>query len=212
MGYKDAIERASALFKSIPVEYFNGSNVDVNIGPDFLSVVYVCHLKNNDNETDWNMMYNYYKTAVAPQEQTRALVAISSTKNKERLNRLLNEGLESGPKKIKRQDFFAMMAYMSRHPIGREVAWTFYKNNFQKLINIFTLENRRLGTVINSITRSFQNESYLEEMNQLFSLYPNAGAGTSARKQAIDQVNMNIEWVRSREQSLLDALETLSRQ
>ncbi|CAF0733249.1 unnamed protein product [Rotaria sordida] len=212
MGYKDAIERASALFKSIPVEYFNGSNVDVNIGPDFLSVVYVCHLKNNDNETDWNMMYNYYKTAVAPQEQTRALVAISSTKNKDRLNRLLNEGLESGPKKIKRQDFFAMMAYMSRHPIGREVAWTFYKNNFQKLINIFTLENRRLGTVINSITRSFQNESYLEEMNQLFLLYPNAGAGTSARKQAIDQVNMNIEWVRSREQSLLDALETLSRQ
>jgi hypothetical protein len=32
-------------------------------------------------------MYNYYKTAVSPQEQTRALVAISSTDNKDRLNR-----------------------------------------------------------------------------------------------------------------------------
>ncbi|CAF1272229.1 unnamed protein product [Rotaria sp. Silwood1] len=211
MGYKDAIERASALFKSIPVEYFNGSNVDIQIGSDFLSTVYICHLKNDDNETDWNMMYNYYKTAVAPQEQTRALVAISSTNNKERLIRLLNEGLESGPKKIKRQDFFAMIAYMSRHPTGREVAWTFYKKKFQKLVNIFTLENRRLGITINSIARSFQNESYLEEMNQLFSDYPNAGAGASARKQAVDQVNMNIHWVRSREQSLLNALETLSR-
>jgi hypothetical protein len=29
MDYKDAIERASILFKSIPVEYFNGSNVDI---------------------------------------------------------------------------------------------------------------------------------------------------------------------------------------
>jgi hypothetical protein len=33
------------------------------------------------------MMYNYYKIAVSPQEQTRALVAISSTDNKDRLNR-----------------------------------------------------------------------------------------------------------------------------
>jgi hypothetical protein len=29
MDYKDAIERASVLFKSIPIEYFNGSNVDI---------------------------------------------------------------------------------------------------------------------------------------------------------------------------------------
>jgi hypothetical protein len=29
MDSKEAIERASALFKSIPVEYFNGSNVDI---------------------------------------------------------------------------------------------------------------------------------------------------------------------------------------
>jgi hypothetical protein len=46
-------------------------------------------------------------------------------------------------------------------------------------------------------------------MNQLFARYPNAGAGASARKQAIDQVNMNIEWIKSREQNLLDALETI---
>jgi len=31
-------------------------------------------------------MYNYYKIAISPQEQTRALQAISSTNNTERLN------------------------------------------------------------------------------------------------------------------------------
>ncbi|CAF4342342.1 unnamed protein product, partial [Rotaria magnacalcarata] len=56
------------------------------IGADFLSAVYISHLKHDDNETDWKMMYNYYKTAVSPQEQTRALVAISSTNNTDRLN------------------------------------------------------------------------------------------------------------------------------
>jgi hypothetical protein len=49
-------------------------------------------------------------------------------------------------------------------------------------------------------------------MNQLFTQYPNAGAGVSARKQAVDQVNMNIEWIKSREQNLRNALDAILRQ
>jgi len=56
-----------------------------SIGADLLSTVYTYHLKNDDNEVDWNMMYNYYKIAISPQEQTRALIAISSTNNETRL-------------------------------------------------------------------------------------------------------------------------------
>ena len=96
-------------------------------------------------------MYNYYKIAMSPQEQTRSLVAISSTPNKDRLNRydeeekfeknfffcrLLNEGLTSGPNSIKRQDYFAMIAYMSRQPNGREAAWKYYTKNYQKLVKV----------------------------------------------------------------------------
>jgi len=49
-------------------------------------------------------------------------------------------------------------------------------------------------------------------MNELFTRYPNAGAGVSARKQAIDQVNMNIEWIKSRGENLHNALNTIFRQ
>ena len=44
-------------------------------------------------------------------------------------------------------------------------------------------------------------------MNQLFSDYPNAGSAVSARKQAIDQVKMNLEWIRSRNENLRNALD-----
>ena len=81
-------------------------------------------------------MYNYYKTAVSPQEQTRALVAISSTENRDRLNRLLEDGIKGEPHTIKRQDFFSMIAYMSRSPVGRDVVWTFYKENYQRLVDV----------------------------------------------------------------------------
>ena len=46
-------------------------------------------------------------------------------------------------------------------------------------------------------------------MKQLFAKYPDAGAGTLARQQALDQVQMNIEWVQSREQSLRFALNSV---
>jgi hypothetical protein len=49
--------------------------------------------------------------------------------------RLLNEGLIGGPNTIKRQDYFNMMGYMSRHSVGRDTVWTFYKENYEKLVN-----------------------------------------------------------------------------
>ncbi|CAF1247472.1 unnamed protein product [Rotaria sordida] len=209
MNHQSAIEKASALFKSIPIEYFN-NNADINIPADFLSTVYTYHLKNDANEADWNRMYNYYKIATSTHEQTRALVAISSTNNRDRLNQLLNDGLAGRPNTIKRQDYFTMMGYMSRHPIGRETVWTFYKDNYQNLVNTFTLENGRFGAAILSVARTFGKESDLQEMNELFTKYPNAGAGESARQQAINQVKMNIEWIRSREQNLRNAFDTIS--
>lgn len=48
-------------------------------------------------------------------------------------------------------------------------------------------------------------------MNDIFTNYPDAGAGAAARKQAVNQVNMNIEWVRARGQNFFDALEALAR-
>ncbi len=50
--------------------------------------------------------------------------------------RLLDEGLAGGPDTIKRQDYFAMMGYMSRHSVGRETAWAFYKENYTRLVEM----------------------------------------------------------------------------
>ncbi|UJR17738.1 hypothetical protein I4U23_004636 [Adineta vaga] len=209
MNHVPAILKASMLFQSIPKEYFNNSNINIDIPADFLSTVYTYHLRSDENENDWNQMLNYYQIATSSHEQTRALMAISSTQNRDRLNRLLNEGLTDGSNTIRRQDYFTMMGYMSRHGIGREIVWNFYKNNYANLINTFTLQNYRFGSAILSITRSFEKESYLDEMNELFTKYPNAGVGQIARQQAIDQVKMNIHWIETREQNLQNALDTV---
>ena len=60
--------------------------VACSISADILSTVYTYHIKNSVDDNDWQTMFNYYKIAISPQEQTRALVAISSTNNRDRLN------------------------------------------------------------------------------------------------------------------------------
>lgn len=59
---------------------------------------------------------------------------------------------------------------------------------------------------------SFPRFVYLFSLLQLhdfFGKYPNAGAAASARKQALDQVAMNIEWIKSRGENLRQALSTI---
>ncbi|CAF1059093.1 unnamed protein product [Adineta ricciae] len=203
MNHAGALQKASELFKSIPIEYFNNSNVVINVNADYLTTVYESHMSVNDNEADWNMMYNYYRIAISPQEQIRALSAICATKNTTRLNRLLEEGLSNPLVSIKRQDYFRMIKFMAAYTVGRTVAWTFYKANYRRLVEVFNVESYAFGQSILSFAESFEKQSYFDEMNQLFSNYPNAGAGVSARKQAIDQVKMNLEWIRSRNENLL---------
>ncbi|CAF0728875.1 unnamed protein product [Adineta steineri] len=111
--------------------------------------------------------------------------------------------------------------------------WNLTDNHAPKKINFmfdsstetFELDGEYLWIKCNKDFYSFQVTEYVYKggdphtlwqafelvfrMNQLFALYPNAGAGASSRKQAIDQVNMNIEWIKSREQNLINALETI---
>ena len=62
----------------------NGSTY--SISADFLTKVYKYHLKSDNNTADWNTMHEYYQLTISPQEQTRALIALSSTSD---MNRLL---------------------------------------------------------------------------------------------------------------------------
>jgi hypothetical protein len=83
MNHTEAIARATTLFQSIPVEYFNNSNAlisskndflkfeiidnqflkNFSVTADFFSTLCTYHLKNDDDDTNWNMVNNYYKIA-----------------------------------------------------------------------------------------------------------------------------------------------------
>ncbi|CAF1380877.1 unnamed protein product, partial [Didymodactylos carnosus] len=164
MNSTDALKKASELFKSIPLSYFqNNDNVSLNISDDFLSTVYTCHIRNTNNDDDWETLYKYYQLALSPQEQLRALNAISNSKNTVKLQRLLQEG-SANSSIFKIQDFFSMFSSISHNPTGRSIAWNFYRDHFQELIDRFGIDNRRLGTLVLSIARSFDSATHINEV------------------------------------------------
>lgn len=59
----------------------------------------------------------------------------------------------------------------------------------------FGLNERYLGRMIPSITGRFASQIKLDEMQTFFEKYPEAGAGAAARKQAIETVRNNIQWL-----------------
>ncbi|KAH9635583.1 hypothetical protein HF086_003197, partial [Spodoptera exigua] len=56
------------------------------------------------------------------------------------------------------------------------------------------LRNRYLGNIIPAITASFNTDLKLKEMESFFGLYPEAGAGETGRRRALETVKNNIRW------------------
>lgn len=98
---------------------------------------------------------------------------------------------------VRSQDYFNCIQYIASNPVGEPVVWEFVRENWPALTLRFGLNDRYLGRMIPAITERFTTETKLEEMNEFFLKYPNAGAGTASRKQALETVKYNINWLKS---------------
>lgn len=59
----------------------------------------------------------------------------------------------------------------------------------------YTLNDRYLGSLIPSITKTFATKIKLSEMENFFAKYPDAGAGAMNRAKALETVSNNIKWL-----------------
>jgi len=96
---------------------------------------------------------------------------------------------------VRSQDFFTVWKYIAGNPVGNPIIWNYYRQNWDYLVNRFTLNDRYLGRVIKSITNGFTTKFQLKEVSQFYAQYPDAGAGKRAREQALEKVNSNIKWL-----------------
>ncbi|XP_076074224.1 glutamyl aminopeptidase-like [Mytilus galloprovincialis] len=164
-----------------------------SVPPNLRSLVYNYGIQGSDSEEDWNFMWDKYTRETVPQEQIKLLYGLSRTRSVWLLRRYLEYAKDES--KVKAQDFFNVITYISRNPIGRSLAWDWVRSNWEYLVQRFTVFSRSLGRLIPSIIIYFNTEFHLKEVEAFFKQYPDAGAGERAREQALESIRGNIAWM-----------------
>lgn len=163
------------------------------IVPSLRGVVYRYGMRTAGNEWEWDRLWEHYVNTTTPQEKNRLLLGLAQAREAWLLNRLLVNAMDD--QKIRSQDFFSAISYMTTNPLGRSLVWDWARVNWPKLVDRFNLNNRYLGRMIPGIVHFFNTPFQLQEVESFFSRHPIAGAGERGRSQALDQIRANIAWM-----------------
>ncbi|XP_033100366.1 glutamyl aminopeptidase-like [Anneissia japonica] len=191
-GDPDCLREAETKFQ----DYLNG----VRTSPNVRSLIYRYGMENAGGQAEWDMMWTQYVTATVSQERTRLLYGLARTRQVWLLCRYLTYAMNET--KVRSQDFFTVVNYIADNPVGNPLVWDWVRANWEKLVERFGISSRSLGRLVPSICEFYATEFKLQQMKDFFNAYPDAGAGERGRKQALEKVQTNIDWLKVNEKKI----------
>lgn len=96
---------------------------------------------------------------------------------------------------VRGQDYFTCLQQIASNRVGEAIVWDYVRDNWEKLVDRFGLNERYLGRMIPSITGRFNTAIKLTEVQEFFAKYPEAGAGAAARVQTVENIQNKINWL-----------------
>ncbi|CAK1540454.1 unnamed protein product [Leptosia nina] len=201
-GVPDANSRVRELFLNW-LDSHGTTNAFV-IEPDLRTLVYHYGMKHATQE-EWDKLWQIYLQEEDVQEQSKLRSALSAPENVDILKKYLD--LSWDKNNIRSQDFLNVLQSISGNPSGTALIWDEVRSRWEELVAKFTLNSRYLGNLIPAITSTFNTKERLTEMEKFFEKYPDAGAGASARKRALETVRNNIKWTATHQSAVAKWLE-----
>lgn len=186
IGNRDCLNKVSEMFK----DWIHESKYVV---PSLRGVVYRYGMQSVGQQSEWEKLWEHYVNTTVPQEKTRLLMGLAQAREVWLIHRLLAYALDD--RKIRTQDCFTAITYLTANPLGRSLVWDWARINWNYLVNRFTLNSRYLGRMIPGIVNNFNTPFQLEEVKRFFVLHPDAGAGERGRGLALDTISANIVWM-----------------
>jgi glutamyl aminopeptidase len=203
-GNQECLEESSRLFK-------NWIKRGQKILPDIREYAFKYGMQSSGSDEDWNKLWDMWRTEVFASEKSKLLTALTSVTNTKLISKLISYTNDSSI--INDQDFFyVQQSIASNSPIGRQLVWDYLRSNWEYLVERFTVNDKRLGKYVSSISISFATETRLKEMLDFFAKYPDYGAGENARNQALENVRNNIKWLEMHENNVLNWFNSNSQQ
>ncbi|XP_022919418.2 glutamyl aminopeptidase-like [Onthophagus taurus] len=188
VGLKHCVQTASKHF----IDWLEGKTL--RIRQDLREIVYPHGMKHSNVEY-WDHLFDRFAAEHDAGEKMRLLHGLASVRDPLYLSKLLE--LSKTEKYVRRQDYFTLITYIGSNPVGRPIVWDYIRENWLKIVERFTLNDRYLGTIITLTTNLFSTQTKIEEIHSFIAKYPDGGAGENARYLALEQVHNNIKWLRN---------------
>ncbi|XP_075149879.1 glutamyl aminopeptidase-like isoform X1 [Haematobia irritans] len=186
-GEPEALEEAGQRFTAWLANPSDRPN------PDIRSTVYYYGMQSVGNENIWNQVWELFLAETDAQEKLKLMESLAAINEPWILQRFIN--LAWNENNVRGQDYFTCLQYIAQNRIGQPLVWDYVRENWPRLVERFGINERYLGRMIPSITSRFASQTKLDEMESFFAKYPEAGAGTAARKEALENVKNNKKWL-----------------
>ncbi|XP_006607951.1 glutamyl aminopeptidase isoform X2 [Apis dorsata] len=186
--HNECIKEAGKLFKN-----WISDSKDIRPHPDIRDLIYYYGIQHDGNRDTWDIMFQRFVTETDSAEKLNLMRGLAGIQSSWILNKFITTATDENY--VRAQDFFSCLIAISDNPIGTPLVWDWVRSNWEFLVNRYTLNDRYLGSLIPSITKTFATEIKLNEMENFFTKYPDAGAGAMNRAKALETVLNNIKWL-----------------
>lgn len=185
LSHAPCIRKASDLFSQ-----WMESSGKLNIPTDVLKIVYSVGAQTT---AGWNYLLEKYELSVSGAEKNKILYALSTSKDQEKLMKLIELGMEG--KIIKTQDLASLLHAIARRPKGQQLAWNFVRENWTHLLKKFGLGSFDVRIIISGTTSHFSSKDELQEVKLFFDSLKAQGLHLDTFQIVLETISKNIKWL-----------------
>lgn len=186
LDYPPCLEKAERLFVS-----WVKSNGTISLPTDVSETVYMVGAQ---DDSGWVYLLRQYGVSMCETEKSKFLSALTSSKDSEKLSRLLQLGMEGTV--IKTQNLPSLIYMVARNPVGHFLAWDFVKKHWNELVEKFPLGSFGIREIIVGTVTQFSSTEELREVESFFKSIQEQVSQLRIIQVATENVEKNIVWLK----------------
>jgi len=163
---------------------------ETQIPTDLRTVVYATALRNG-GAAEFEQLVELYKKAASADAKVHTLGAIGASRDPEVILRALEFALSSD---VRQQDVITVTASVANNSAAHDIAWNFFKSNFQRFYDGFHAGSFLLGRIASDFAGVFSTEAKAQEIEAFFA-EKNVASIDRAVKQAVESIRARARWL-----------------
>ncbi|XP_043979489.1 aminopeptidase N-like [Gambusia affinis] len=191
-GLPDCVEMVREKF----ADWMDTSDTN-NIHTNLRSVIY-CQAVAAGEKKEWEFAWEKFQSSTDTSEKDQLRKALSCTKKTWLLNRYLTYTLD--PDKIRLMDVTSTINFIAQNAAGQALAWNFIRAHWDYV------SQGDAASLVMGVTRRFSTQFELEELIR-FKDNTEMNGAYRATLQAIEQTQVNIQWVQENHDTVLEWFE-----